>query len=200
MEEKERYGLFGEHCIKDNDTNVPCQLLDTYKACVILNQQYQRIKELEDKDWYEQCIKSLEEQSERLIKENQQLKEELIRVKNNSVGAIQNMKYATDTFKDLYYKLKAENQKLTMELNDWKQRFASSEKRNKILLQNSATVSELKNDKIRQLEQSQKQIAISELEKVEEILWNSQDIGNLMDNDKFLERLNNQIESLKGEE
>ena len=39
MEGKERFELFGEHCIKDNNPNVPCQLLDTYKACVILNEQ-----------------------------------------------------------------------------------------------------------------------------------------------------------------
>lgn len=52
---------------------------------------------------------------------------------------------------------------------------------------------------IEQLKQSQKQLAVVQLEKVEEILWNSQDIGNLMDNDKFLEKLNYLIESLKGE-
>lgn len=39
MEEKERYELFGEHCIKDNNPDARCQLLDTYKACVILNEQ-----------------------------------------------------------------------------------------------------------------------------------------------------------------
>ena len=44
-----------------------------------------------------------------------------------------------------------------------------------------------------------KQLAINELEKVEEILWNNQDIGNVMDNDKFLEKLNCLIKSLKGE-
>ena len=39
MEEKERFELFGEHCIKDNNPDARCQLLDTYKACVILNEQ-----------------------------------------------------------------------------------------------------------------------------------------------------------------
>lgn len=52
----------------------------------------------------------------------------------------------------------------------------------------------------RQLKQSQKQLTISELEKVKDILWASQDIGNLIDNDIFLGELNNQIKSLKGEE
>lgn len=51
----------------------------------------------------------------------------------------------------------------------------------------------------KQLKQSQKQLAIEQLEKVEEILWNSQDIGNVIDNDKFLEKLNYLIKSLKGE-
>ena len=54
MEEKERFELFGEHCIKDNNPNVPCQLLDTYKACVILNQQdkenHQLKEQLVEKD------------------------------------------------------------------------------------------------------------------------------------------------------
>ena len=50
MEEKERYELFGEHCIKDNDPDAPCQLLDTYKACVILNEQDKRIKEMEEEN------------------------------------------------------------------------------------------------------------------------------------------------------
>ena len=51
----------------------------------------------------------------------------------------------------------------------------------------------------KQLKQSQKHLAIEQLEKVEEILWNSQDIGNVIDNDKFLEKLNYLIKSLKGE-
>ena len=50
MEEKERFELFGEHCIKDNNPDARCQLLDTYKACVILNEQDKRIKELEEEN------------------------------------------------------------------------------------------------------------------------------------------------------
>ncbi len=65
-----------------------------------------------------------------------------------------------------YYLVEKENQQLKQEVNDWKQRFNSSDKWCKTLLQNSVTVSELKNKKIEQLEQSQKQLAISELEKV----------------------------------
>ena len=61
MEEKERYELFGEHCIKDNDTNARCQLLNTYQICVILNEQ---------------------------DKENQQLKQQLHDLPNKIVGEI----------------------------------------------------------------------------------------------------------------
>ena len=50
MEEKERFELFGEHCIKDNNPDARCQLLDTYKACVILNEQDKQIKELEEEN------------------------------------------------------------------------------------------------------------------------------------------------------
>ena len=39
MKEKERYELFGEHCIKDNNPDARCQLLNAYMACVILNEQ-----------------------------------------------------------------------------------------------------------------------------------------------------------------
>ena len=47
MEEKERFELFGEHCIKDNNPDARCQLLDTYKACVILNEfEIPKIKEI----------------------------------------------------------------------------------------------------------------------------------------------------------
>lgn len=45
-------------------------------------------------------------------KEIKRLNQELIRVKNNCIGGIQNQKYATDTFKCLYYKIKKENQQL----------------------------------------------------------------------------------------
>ena len=44
MEEKERFELFGEHCIKDNNPDARPQLLDAYVACVILNEQDKKIK------------------------------------------------------------------------------------------------------------------------------------------------------------
>ena len=43
----------------------------------IIKHLKQRIKELEDKDWYEGTIKQLEEQNDRLIKERDELKSRL---------------------------------------------------------------------------------------------------------------------------
>ena len=76
MEEKERFELFGEHCIKDNSPDARPQLLDTYKACVILNEQDKRIKELElllkaDKKIKTNSLNGFE----KLRQENQQLKQ-----------------------------------------------------------------------------------------------------------------------------
>lgn len=50
MKEKERFELFGEHCIKDNSPDARPQLLDAYVACVILNEQDKQIKELEEEN------------------------------------------------------------------------------------------------------------------------------------------------------
>ena len=64
MEEKERFELFGEHCIKDNNPDARPQLLDAYVACVILNEQ--------DKE-NQQLKKQLAEKAQ----ENERLKEEI---------------------------------------------------------------------------------------------------------------------------
>ena len=61
MEEKERYELFGEHCIKDNNPDARPQLLDAYVACVILNEQdkenQQLKKQLADKEQENEHLK-----------------------------------------------------------------------------------------------------------------------------------------------
>ena len=66
MEEKERYEIFGKHCIKDNDQNARPQLLDAYVACVILNEQDKRIKELEEEN--KQLKQQLEEKDKEIEK------------------------------------------------------------------------------------------------------------------------------------
>ena len=128
MEKKERYELFGEHCIKDNDVNARCQLLDAYVACVILNEQDKRIKELE-----------------LLLKADK-------KIETNSLNGFE--------------KLRKEN---------------------------------------KELKQSQKQLAISELEKIYNLFEpyeNSQKDTILCANNgiSFVDYLENQIKSLKGEE
>lgn len=128
MEEKERFELFGEHCIKDNDKNARCQLLDTYKACVILNEQDKRIKELE-----------------LLLNADK-------KIKTNSIKGFE--------------KLKAE---------------------------------------IKQLKQSQKQLATSELEKIRQLIVSNdeydEEIGcNIIKTFDLLEDIMNRIKELKGEE
>lgn len=75
MEEKERFELFGKHCIKDNNPDARPQLLDAYVSCVMLNDQDKKIKELEQENL------SLQEQSIRdnqnWIEETTQLKQQL---------------------------------------------------------------------------------------------------------------------------
>ena len=50
MEVTERFELFGKQCIKDNNPEARSQLFDAYVACVSLDEQDKRIKELEEKD------------------------------------------------------------------------------------------------------------------------------------------------------
>ena len=71
MEEKERYELFGEHCIKDNDTNARCQLLNTYQICVILNEQDKENQQL--KQQLETFAHRISDQNEEILELKQQL-------------------------------------------------------------------------------------------------------------------------------
>ena len=70
MEEKERYELFGEHCIKDNNPDARCQLLDAYLACVILNEQdkenHQLKQQLAEK---ERQVKKLNNETQKYIED-----------------------------------------------------------------------------------------------------------------------------------
>ena len=73
MEEKERFELFGEHCIKDNNPDARCQLLGAYVACVILNEQ---------------------------DKENQQLKKQLARTEKALELAVEQLDDAKDMLRE----------------------------------------------------------------------------------------------------
>ena len=84
MEEKERFELFGEHCIKDNNPDARPQLLDAYVACVILNEQDKENRQLKQQlnnvDFYKNYCE-LKSYSDDLIKglteQCQQLKQQL---------------------------------------------------------------------------------------------------------------------------
>lgn len=70
MEEKDRFELFGEHCIKDNSPDARPQLLGAYVACVILNEQDKRIKELEQENaQLKQQLAEKEKEIEKLTEE-----------------------------------------------------------------------------------------------------------------------------------
>lgn len=73
MEEKERFELFGEHCIKDNNPDARCQLLNAYVACVILNEQ---------------------------DKENQQLRQQLARTEKALELAVEQLDDAKDMLRN----------------------------------------------------------------------------------------------------
>ena len=76
MEEKERFELFREHCIKDNNPDARPQLLDAYVACVILNEQDKKIKAKEkEANTYAKEIVFLDNKIKLLERENQQLKQ-----------------------------------------------------------------------------------------------------------------------------
>lgn len=55
----------------------------------IIKHLKQRIKELEDKDWYEGAIKQLEEQNDRLIKERDELISKLEHIATSDVSKLQ---------------------------------------------------------------------------------------------------------------
>ena len=83
MEEKERFELFGEHCIKDNNPDARPQLLDAYVACVILNEQDKKIKAKEkEANTYAKEIAFLDNKIKQLKQAQKQLAiEELEKVK-----------------------------------------------------------------------------------------------------------------------
>ena len=87
MEEKERYELFGKHCIKDNNPDARPQLLDAYVACVILNEQDKKIKAKEkEANTYAKEIAFLDNKIKQLKQAQKQLAiEELEKVKEKAL-------------------------------------------------------------------------------------------------------------------
>lgn len=90
MKEKERYELFGEHCIKDNDPDVRYQLLNTYQVCVILNEQDKENQQLKEQ------LADIEESARAVIDANFKIAEERDKLKQQleeKEKEIKNLKY-----------------------------------------------------------------------------------------------------------
>lgn len=112
-----------------------------------------------------------------------------------------------------YYFVEKENQQLKQKVNNWKQRFEASEKRYQTLQEHFIKVSNLKNDKIEKLKQSQNQKAIEVLEDIRKTIRYAKEIcgGKATDLDivsanaynrcldDMQKIIDNQIKSLKGE-
>lgn len=127
MEEKERYKLFEKNDIIDTEycsTDAPCSLMSRYQACVRLNQQDKRIKELKEQlknyklcrcvDCHTEYEKGLETFIDELEKENQQLKQQLSESKEENKKLVK----ALNGEFFINYKVPMENAKLKQQLHD----------------------------------------------------------------------------------
>lgn len=180
MEEKERYELFGEHCIKDNNPDARPQLFDAYVACVILNEQDKHIKDLEAKlADSEKQIKDAREAGNMAVDswcKNRRKYEAQIAEMQNKSFILYSMLYET------LEKQGCDNVASQIDqMTGWTY---------------DKEVNWLKeNRNYEQLKQAQKQLAIEELEKVKEYN-HTLSLGGSPYIDVFI---NNQIKKLKGE-
>lgn len=196
MEEKERFELFGKHCIKDNNPDARRQLLDAYVACVILNEQDKRIKELNTK-----LVEEMELSAERrqiiedLTIENNQQDKEIKKIKKelSKYGSYKTTDERIRDLENLYSDYKNENQQLKKQLEETKQ---AASYQVMLMCQKENIL----------LKQGQKQLAINkmtELYNLTDEIYHSND----MDKEWLLDwlkaeiwKLNQEIKSLKGEE
>lgn len=181
MEEKERFELFGEHCIKDNNPDARPQLLDAYVACVILNEQDKHIKDLEAKlADSEKQIKDAREAGNMAVDswcKNRRKYEAQIAQMQNKLFILYSMLYET-LEKQGCDNVASQIDQMTGWTYDKEANWLKG------------------NRNYDQLKQSQKQLAIEELEKVKEYN-HTLSLGGSPYIDVFI---NNQIKSLKGEE
>ena len=188
MEEKERYELFGEHCIKDNNPDARPQLLDAYVACVILNEQDKKIKAKEkEANTYAKEIVFLDNKIKLLERENRQLKQQL-----NNVDFYKNYcelkSYSDDLIKGL-----------TERCQQLKQQLAEKDKQidyYQSLLKRSCDECNIK------LKTIKTNFALEQLEKVKEkaLHFYVNDAPELASFYVDVKEIDNQIKSLKGEE
>lgn len=186
MEEKERYSYWqGTFAVVDNKTG------KRYDYVVdLLNQQDKEIKRFMSMKNREQLVVENEAlkdtiavvlaQKRNLSKLYRQLKDQLSNEEKSHDLCIKDFEMETEKLRkqikfesDARERFKAENQKLAMELFGWKQQFNSIEKKYMTSIANYTNTYNKKVDEIKslekenkQLKQSQKQLAISEIEKV----------------------------------
>ena len=180
MEEKERFELFGEHCIKDNNPDARPQLFDAYVACVILNEQDKNIKDLEAKlAESEKQIKDAREAGNMAVDswcKNRRKYEAQIAEMQNKSFILYSMLYET-LEKQGCDNVASQIDQMTGWTYDKEANWLKG------------------NRNYDQLKQSQKQLAIEELEKVKEYN-HTLSLGGSPYIDVFI---NNQIKELKGD-
>lgn len=195
---------------KNLDTN---ETFYGYQVCKLLEQKDQRIAELEAKlAESEKQIKDAREAGNMAVDswcKNRRKYEAQIAEMQNKSFILYSMLYETlekqgcenvasqiDQMTGWTYDKEADWLKGNRNYDQLKQQLAEKDKEiSEVLAKQSITCL----NTIEKAYQDKISFAIEQLEKVEEILWNSQDIGNVIDNDKFLEKLNYLIKSLKGE-
>lgn len=222
MEEtKERFELFGKNCIKDNNPDARCQLLDAYVACVILNEQDKKIKAKEkEANTYAKEIVFLDNKIKLLKQSQKQLAIEVLGKTREKFGYKYNSqlvissKYLCDFIDNQIKELKGEETisflqqqfnekgKIEEQLEELKQQLAEKDKELSEYVKIVDDLHKQLSDKCdfcdKTKDQDKISFALEQLEKVKEWLE-----PKYFDNEQinYLTKIiDNQIKSLKGEE
>ncbi len=149
MEEKNRFELDGEFgIIHDTSPNAECMLLNKFQTCEILNQQDKEIKQLNE------IIKANIINADKVEKENQQLKIENETLKEKISTQLQNNADNVDFMENQRKEIERLKEKLKDIKNNYRRQI------------DSLLIARL--NLFKQLKQSQKQLAISELKKLKD--------------------------------
>ena len=147
---------------------------------------------------YDEARKVLQEDILKMWEENKKLKESE-ELSNYAKCILKNKKLEEDLelSEKCCVEYEQEIQELKQQVNDWKQRFESSEERNKQLTDNGVKALELKNEKIRELkkqlaekdEQIKRRIAVYEKQFIEQTNENCELKQQLAEEDKEVKQL-----------
>lgn len=186
-----------------------------------LEQAQTRIKELEDKDWYEANIKQLEEQNDRLIQERDNLKQQLVKLQSENKmlkefadkldeefgkNVEPTLSEKADNIIALYRTNKKYCEMADEKIKELKQQLEEKDKEIEDCKRNELYEENMKILAVK----NQKQLAINELEKLRNDIWelNIGDYylqnGGTIENIKVKRKevydlIDNQIKELKGE-